>query len=130
MVELKNLCSSSPSRTPILQLAAKQPSTGECWIPPKKDTPNLRAREKPQQDSRKSKITLRTKPHTHQRCSEGSNKTLCAPGPRDSTETEPDLCLSLLWRYRSEACCKDRGSGCSYLGHSACGISSLGGSHH
>ena len=62
MVELKNLCSSSPSRTPKLQLAAKQPSTGECWIPPKKDTPHIRARKKPQQHSRKGKITLRTKP--------------------------------------------------------------------
>ena len=35
-----------------------------------------------------------------------------APGPRDCTETEPDLCLSLLRRYRSEvACCRGRDSG-------------------
>ena len=26
---------------------------------------------------------------------EGTNKTLCAPGPRDPTETEPELCLSI-----------------------------------
>lgn len=26
-------------RTPELQLAAEQLSTGKCWIPPKKDTP-------------------------------------------------------------------------------------------
>ena len=25
---------------------------------------------------------------------EGSNKTLCAPAPKDPTETEPELCLS------------------------------------
>ena len=25
--------SSSPARTPKLQLAAEQPSTGECWVP-------------------------------------------------------------------------------------------------
>ena len=87
--------SSSPARTPKLQLAAKQPSTGECWIPPKKDTPHLRAKEKPQQDSRKGKIMLRIKPRTHQRHSEDSNKTLCAPGPRGHTETEPDLPLSV-----------------------------------
>ena len=28
--------SSSPARTPKLQVAAEQPSTGKCWIPPKK----------------------------------------------------------------------------------------------
>ena len=39
---------------------------------------------------------FRIKPHTHQRCSEGSNKTLCAPGPRDPKETEPELCLSVF----------------------------------
>ena len=53
-----------------------------------------------------------------------SNKPLCIPGPRDPTETEADLCLSLLWRYGSAvACHRGRGSGCSYLGHTACGIS-------
>ena len=36
MVEWKDVCSSSPGRTPKLQLAAEQPSTGECCIPPKK----------------------------------------------------------------------------------------------
>ena len=28
--------SSSPARTPKLQLAAEQPLAGKCWIPPKK----------------------------------------------------------------------------------------------
>jgi len=85
--------SSSPVRTPKLQLAAEQPLTGECWITPGKDIPCPRAKEKPQQDGRRGKITFRIKPYTHQRCSEGSNKTLCAPGPRDPTETKPDLSL-------------------------------------
>ena len=49
MMELKDICSSSPIRTPKLQLAAEQPSTGECWIPPYKDTPGLGGKEKPQQ---------------------------------------------------------------------------------
>ena len=53
MVEEKDVCSSPPVRTPKLQLAAEQPSTGECWISPKKDTPHARAKKKPQQDSRK-----------------------------------------------------------------------------
>ena len=37
--------SSSPARTPNLQLATEQPSARECWIPPKKkkkDTPGQR----------------------------------------------------------------------------------------
>ena len=78
------------------KLTTEQPSTGECWIPPKKDTLHPRAKEKPKQEGRRGKITFRIKPHTPQRCSEGSNKILCALGPRDPTETEPDLCLSLL----------------------------------
>ena len=48
MVGQKDMCSSSPVRTPKLQLAAEQPLTGESWIPPKKDTEHPRAREKPQ----------------------------------------------------------------------------------
>ena len=85
--------SSSLVRTSKLQLTAEQPSSGECWIPPKKDTSHPSAKEKPQQDSRRGEITFRIKPHTHQRCLEGSNKTLCAPG--DPTETESDLPLSV-----------------------------------
>ena len=34
--------------------------------------------EKPQQDSRRGEIAFRIKPHTPQRCSEGSNKP-CVP---------------------------------------------------
>jgi len=33
MVEWKGVCSSSPVRTPKLQLTAEQLSTGESWIP-------------------------------------------------------------------------------------------------
>ena len=51
------------------------------------------AKGKTQKDGRRGKITFRIKPHTHQRCSGGSNKTLCTPG--DFTETEPDLLLSI-----------------------------------
>ena len=60
--------------------------------PTKKDTPCPRAKEKPQQDGRRGKIAFRIKPHAHQRISEGSHKTLCAPG--DPTETEPDQPVS------------------------------------
>jgi len=57
------LRSSSPERTPKLQLAAEQPLTGECWIPPKKDTPHPKAKEKSQQDGRRDEIAFRIKPH-------------------------------------------------------------------
>ena len=49
-------------RTPKLQLAGEQPLTGECWIPPKKDTPPPRTKEKPQQDSKRGEITFKNLP--------------------------------------------------------------------
>ena len=93
MAEQKHMRSSSPERSPKLQLAAEKALTRECWIPPKKDTPCPRAKEKPQQDGRRGEITFRIKPHSHQRCLEGSNKTMCTPG--NPTETEPELCLGV-----------------------------------
>ena len=102
-------------RTSKLQLAAEQPSTGEYWNPPQKDTPHPREKEKPQEDGRRGEITFRIKFHTCQRCSEGSDKTLGAPGPRDPTEPEPDLPLS-VWVSPAEACHGVSGSGCSRPG--------------
>ena len=92
------MCSSSPVRTPKLQLVDEQPSTGECWIPPKRDTPYPREKEKPQQDGRRGKTTFRIKPHTRQRCLRGLKQTLGTSGPRDTTETETELCLSVSCR--------------------------------
>ena len=63
------MCSSSPMRTPKLQLAAEQPSTGICCSPPKKYTPRPEAKKKPQQDGRRGEITFRIKTYTLQRCS-------------------------------------------------------------
>ena len=76
---------SSPVRTLKLKLDAEQPSTGKCWIPPKKDTPRPKAKEKPRQDGRRGEITFSIKPHTYQKHSEGSNKILCTLEPRDPT---------------------------------------------
>ena len=55
------MCLSSPMRTSKLQLAAEQPSTEECLIPPKNDTPHPRAKEKTQHDGRKGEIAFRLK---------------------------------------------------------------------
>ena len=41
-----------------LQLTTEQPQTGECWIPPPKDTPPPRATEKSQQDGRRGEIAF------------------------------------------------------------------------
>ena len=102
MAEYKDLHSSSPARTPKLQLSAEQLLTGECWVSPIKDTPCPGAKEESQQDGRRGEIEFRIKSLTHQRCSEGlknkqtkPKKTLCSPGSRDLTESEPDLCLSV-----------------------------------
>ena len=81
MAEQKDMHSSSPARTPKLQLAAEQPSTEECWIPPKKDTPRPRAKEKPQKDGKRGEIGIRIKPHTCQRHLEGSNKSCADEDP-------------------------------------------------
>ena len=58
MTEQKDMCLSA-AKTPKSQLTAEQSLTGECWIPPKKDTPHPRAKEKPQKDGRRGEITFR-----------------------------------------------------------------------
>ena len=76
-------------------------------------------RRKPQQDSRRGKIAFRIKSHSHQRCSEGSNKTSCTAG--DPTETESNLPLSVLVSpVEAWISFRGRGSGCNRPG---CGIS-------
>ena len=111
---------SSSVRTPKLQLTAEQPSTEECWVPPKKDTPCSRAKKKPQQDSGRGNWHLesnripardaqrgQTKPCAHQEMPQRLNQT----------------CLWMfeclfLWRYSSAVVChRGRGSGCSRHKH-------------
>ena len=57
------MCSSS------LQLTFEQQSTGERWIPPKKDTPQPRAKEKYQKDGWRGEIkyTIKLQPTTDAR---------------------------------------------------------------
>ena len=50
----------------------------------------------------------------------GLKQTLCTQGPRDPTETETELCLSV-------DCCRGRGFGCGRPGY---GIRPLGGGCH
>ena len=62
MAKSKDMHSSSADRTPKLQRTAEQPSTAECWIPPKQDTPPPRAKKKPKQIVGEAKLCLESNP--------------------------------------------------------------------
>ena len=63
----------------IIILTAQQPLTGECWIPPRKDTPHPRAKEKPIRMA--GRALFRFKAHNCQRCLEGSNNACVHQDP-------------------------------------------------
>ena len=56
------------------------------------DSPHPRAKEKPQQDCRRGKITFWIKPHSCQRCLEGSNKPCVHQNP-ETPQRLTELCL-------------------------------------
>ena len=65
MAEVKDVCSSPPTRAPKLQLLVEKPSTG-CWNPPKikkKDTPHPKTKKKPKQDGKRGTIMIKSNPH-------------------------------------------------------------------
>ena len=118
----------SPARTPKLQLSAEQPLTGDCWIPPKKDTPHPREKEKSQQDVRRGEIEFRIKPHTCQNAWRAHTNLVLTRTQRLHRDWARTVFECLLQSYGSAvACRRGRGSGCSRPGY---GISSLGGGHH
>ena len=72
------MLSSSPVRTPKLQVTAEQPSTGECWTPPK-EIPYVQGQRRSTKMVGEAKLHLKsnpittrdtwraeTKPHVHQ----------------------------------------------------------------
>ena len=87
MVEWKGVYWSPPARAPKLQLfwILEQPSTGGCWNPSKKDT--LRPEKKPQWDSRRSAIAIKSNPIP----------TEWASHKLENSNTEE--ILRLLWRF-------------------------------
>ena len=128
MADLKDIRSTSPARTPKVQLAAEQLSIGECQIPLKKDTPCQSAKKNPQQDGRRGKIMFRIKLQTHQRLCKGSNKPCMHQDPEIHRDWDRTVFECLPQKYGSAVdCCRGRGSGCSRPGY---GISPLGGGHH
>ena len=94
--------SSSPGKTRKLQLTAEQLSTGECWIPPKKDSPHPRAKEKLQQDGRRSKITFRIKPIPTRDIQRAQTKpSMQQENPQRLSQTWLWVFACLLWKYGS-----------------------------
>ena len=83
-----------------------------CWTginrkmldPPKKDIPHPRAKEKPQQDSRRGEFTFRIKPHTRQRHSKGSIK----PWAHQDPEFPQRLSQNCVWVSPAEVWVRSR----------------------
>ena len=77
MVEQKDVFSSSPARTPKLELAAEWPSTGGCWNPPQKKIPYVQGQTR----SHNKTVRVKIKPHTRQRTSKRAQKAgwICGP---------------------------------------------------
>ena len=74
MVEQKDMNKFSSLRVPKLHLTTEQPSLENVRSDQKNDIPFPRAKENPQQDSRRVETAFRIKDLAHQRHSEGSNK--------------------------------------------------------
>ena len=85
----------SSVRTLKLKLAAEQPSTGKCWIPPKRDTLCPKAKEKPQQDGRRGEITSSIKPHTYQRPQRAQTKSCATRRTHRDRERPAFECVSV-----------------------------------
>ena len=85
-------CENTKSR-----LAAEQPYTWESGNPPT-GAPHRQSKEKSQEDGRMVTIAFKIKPHTHQRCLEGTNKALCVPGPWERSSDLHILSLGLEWK--------------------------------
>ena len=92
MVEQKDMNKFSSLRVPKLHLTTEQPSLENVRSDQKNDIPFPRAKENPQQDSRMGEIGF-TKPHTHQRRSEGSN----IPCVHQDPETPQKLRQNCVW---------------------------------
>ena len=66
--------SEQPRRDTPCSISEKPKQDGRHWSGCWGDTLHPRAKEKPQQDSRRGKFAFRIKPHSLQSCSESSNK--------------------------------------------------------
>ena len=109
----------SPARTPKLQLTAEQPLTEERWIPPEKDSPCQRVKEKAQQDGRRGKLHWDSNP-LYARHAKRAQATL-VHNRSQLPQRLSQICLwvfeCLLQRHRSAVAYRmGRGSACSRPG--------------
>ena len=88
------MCSSSPLRTPKLQLTAEKPLTGECWILPKKD-PTSKGKGAASTRVGGEKSHLESKPIPSRDAWRAQTKPCACQDPGTPQETEPDLPLSV-----------------------------------
>ena len=95
---------------------AQRKEGSRAAVSKKADTPHPRAKEKPKQGGRRSKITFRTKPNTHQRCSGGSNK-LCVHQDPEMSQRLRQTCLSASsWGTSPSGLPQRQGLWCRRLG--------------
>ena len=88
------------------------------------DTPRPRAKEKPQKDSRRSKIMIRINPISDKDAQRAQTSLVHTRTQRPHRDWARTVFEGLLWKYSSAvACHRGKGFGCSRPG---CGISSLG----
>ena len=118
----RRTCASSPVRTPELQLAAEQPSTGECWFPhTQKKIPHIqRQKRSPNKMVGGAKLHLESNPIPTGEVWRAQTKP-CVHQVLGAPQRLSQTCLwvyeCLLWRHGSAvACCMDRGSGFSRPG--------------
>ena len=87
---LYNPIDGSPPGSPVPGiLQARTLEWVAIWIPPKKDTPAPRAKEKLQQDGRRGTIVFKIKPHTYQRDSKVQTKPRAQTKPRERSNDSP-----------------------------------------
>ena len=97
------MCSFPPVRTPKLQLTAEQPLTGECWIPPKKDTPHPKQRRSPNKTIGGGELfDLESNPTQARDAQRPQTKACAHQDPGKPQETEPDKPLS-VWAAPADA---------------------------
>ena len=125
--------SSPPERTPKSQLAAEQPSTGECWIPPKKKIPHVQRQRSPNKTvgGAKSCFQSNCKPARDTwRVKQNLVHTRTQRPQRDGTKSAFD-CLSVsCWGMGQQwPATETEALAAADPEHAACSISPLRGGH-
>ena len=123
--------------TPKPQLVAEQSRTGECWIPPKTDTPRPRAKKR--RSTKKmvggTKSHLESNPILIRDPWRAQTKPCVHQDPGTPQKTEPDMPLSVSVSPEEAWVSSGlpQGTGAlavADLGGAVCGINPLGGGHH